>query len=116
HGDMGGYNHVEVGFNSRLDALQAAVLRVKLRHLDAWTAGRTRNAARYQELISACGLTDAVKLPTVLPDRRHVFNQFTTRITDGRRDAVIRAMKEQQIGCAVYYPIPLHMQKCFAYL
>lgn len=116
HGDKGGYNHVEVGFNSRLDALQAAVLRVKLRHLDSWTAGRTRNAARYQELISARGLTDALTLPTVLSDRRHVFNQFTTRVTGGRRDAVIKSMKEQQIGCAVYYPIPLHMQECFKYL
>ena len=116
HGDKGGYNHVEVGFNSRLDALQAAVLRVKLRHLDSWTAGRTRNAARYQELIFARGLTDAITLPSVLPDRRHVFNQITTRITGGRRDAVIKSMKEQQIGCAVYYPIPLHMQECFQYL
>ena len=116
HGDKGGYNHVEVGFNSRLDALQAAVLRVKLRHLDSWTAGRTRNAARYQELISARGLTDAITLPTVLPDRRHVFNQFTTRVTGGRRDAVIKSMKEQQIGSAVYYPIPLHLQECFKYL
>jgi dTDP-4-amino-4,6-dideoxygalactose transaminase len=116
HGDMGGYNHVEVGFNSRLDALQAAVLRVKLRHLDSWTAGRTRNAARYQELISGNGLTDAITLPAVLPDRRHVFNQFTTRITGGRRDEVVKSLKDQAIGCAVYYPIPLHMQKCFAYL
>ncbi len=116
HGDKGGYNHVEVGFNSRLDALQAAVLRVKLRYLDQWTEGRTRNAARYEQLVSANGLTDAVTLPTVLPDRRHVFNQFTTRITGGRRDEVMKAMKDQQIGCAVYYPIPLHLQECFAHL
>ncbi len=116
HGDLGGYNHVEVGFNSRLDALQAAVLRVKLRHLDKWTEGRAKNAARYAELIRAAGLDDVIQLPTVLPDRRHVFNQFTTRITGGRRASVIQSMKEQQIGCAVYYPIPLHMQKCFAYL
>lgn len=116
HGDLGGYNHVEVGFNSRLDALQAAVLRVKLRHLDKWTEGRAKNAARYAELIRAAGLDDVIQLPTVLPDRRHVFNQFTTRVTGGRRASVIQSMKEQQIGCAVYYPIPLHMQKCFAYL
>ena len=116
HGDKGGYNHVEVGFNSRLDALQAAVLRVKLRHLDAWTAGRTRNAERYKQMISANGMTDAITLPTVLSDRRHVFNQFTTRISGGRRDAVMKAMKDQQIGCAVYYPIPLHLQECFAHL
>jgi len=116
HGDKGGYNHVEVGFNSRLDALQAAVLRVKLRHLDQWTEGRARNAARYEHLVSANGLTDAITLPTVLPDRRHVFNQFTTRITGGRREEVIKAMKDQQVGCAVYYPIPLHLQECFAHL
>lgn len=116
HGDKGGYNHVEVGFNSRLDALQAAVLRVKLRHLDSWTAGRTRNAVRYEEMISANGLTDTITLPKVLPDRRHVFNQFTTRITGGRREEVIKALREQQIGCAVYYPIPLHLQECFKYL
>jgi dTDP-4-amino-4,6-dideoxygalactose transaminase len=116
HGDLGGYNHVEVGFNSRLDALQAAVLRVKLRHLDKWTAARNRNAARYQSMITRAGLTPELQLPTVLPDRRHVFNQYTTRVTGGRRAEVIKSLKQQQIGCAVYYPIPLHLQKCFEYL
>lgn len=116
HGDTGGYNHVEVGFNSRLDALQAAVLRVKLRHLDKWTDGRARNAERYENLIQANGLDDVIQLPQTLPGRRHVFNQFTTRITGGRRAEVMKSLKEQQIGCAVYYPIPLHLQKCFAYL
>jgi dTDP-4-amino-4,6-dideoxygalactose transaminase len=116
HGDLGGYNHVEVGFNSRLDALQAAVLRVKLRHLDAWTEGRARNAERYCQLIEANGLSDVVKVPAILPDRRHVFNQFTTRVVGGQREKIMKSMKESQIGCAVYYPIPLHLQKCFAYL
>ncbi|RLS77067.1 MAG: transcriptional regulator, partial [Planctomycetota bacterium] len=116
HGDLGGYNHVEVGFNSRLDALQAAVLRVKLRHLDTWTEGRARNAERYCELIEANGLSDVVKVPTILPDRRHVFNQFTTRVVGGQREKIMKSLKEKQIGCAVYYPIPLHLQKCFAYL
>ncbi len=116
HGDTGGYNHVEVGFNSRLDALQAAVLRVKLRHLDSWTEARAQNAARYAHLIQSHGLQDVIELPQVLKDRRHVFNQFTTRIKDGHRASVIASMKEQQIGCAVYYPIPLHLQKCFEYL
>lgn len=116
HGDLGGYNHVEVGFNSRLDALQAAVLRVKLRHLDAWTNGRNQNAARYCQLIEQNGLTDVIKLPTVLSDRRHVFNQFTTRVLNGKRAAVMASLKEQKIGSMVYYPIPLHLQKCFAYL
>ena len=116
HGDLGGYNHVEVGFNSRLDALQAAVLRVKLRHLDLWTEGRARNAERYCQLIEANGLSDVIKVPTVQADRRHVFNQFTTRVTGGKRETIMKSLKEQQIGCAVYYPIPLHLQKCFAYL
>ena len=116
HGDVGGYNHVEVGFNSRLDALQAAVLRVKLRHLDSWTKGRARNAERYCQLIEANGLSDVVKVPAVLPDRRHVFNQFTTRVVGNHRTTIMKSLKEQQIGCAVYYPIPLHLQKCFAYL
>ena len=116
HGDVGGYNHVEVGFNSRLDALQAAVLRVKLRHLDSWTEGRARNAERYCQLIEANGLSDVVKVPAVLPDRRHVFNQFTTRVVGNHRTTIMKSLKEQQIGCAVYYPIPLHLQKCFAYL
>lgn len=116
HGDLGGYNHVEVGFNSRLDSLQAAVLRVKLRHLDAWTAGRARNAARYCQLIEENGLSDVIKVPAVLADRRHVFNQFTTRVVGNHRATIIKSLKERQIGCAVYYPIPLHLQKCFAYL
>lgn len=116
HGDTGGYNHVEVGYNSRLDALQAAVLRVKLRHLDSWTAARNRNAARYNQLLSESGITDIVSPPAVAPMRRHVFNQFTTRVADGRRDAVMKSLKAAQIGCAVYYPIPLHLQKCFEYL
>lgn len=116
HGDLGGYNHVEVGFNSRLDALQAAVLRVKLRHLDKWTAARNRNAARYQSMITRAGLTPELQLPSILPDRRHVFNQYTTRVTGGRRADIIKSLKQQQIGCAVYYPIPLHLQKCFEYL
>ena len=116
HGDAGGYNHVEVGYNSRLDALQAAVLRVKLRHLDRWTEGRNANAVRYREMLSHPKSISGLQLPASLPDRRHVFNQFTTRIEGGRRDAVMRELKSRQIGCAVYYPIPLHLQKCFDYL
>jgi dTDP-4-amino-4,6-dideoxygalactose transaminase len=116
HGDAGGYNHSEVGFNSRLDALQASVLRVKLRKLDSWTAGRQQNARRYAELIRNAQLLDAVELPTTLPDRRHVFNQFTMRVRGDQRDEVMASMRDQQIGCAVYYPIPLHLQPCFKHL
>lgn len=116
HGDMGGYNHVEVGFNSRLDTLQAAVLRVKLRYLDAWTEGRRRNARRYGELLRQAQLLDALDLPVTLADRRHVFNQFTLRVRGGQRDAIMGSLKQKSVGCAVYYPIPLHLQKCFEHL
>lgn len=116
HGDAGGYNHLEVGYNSRLDALQAAVLRVKLRHLDSWTDARNQNAQRYMQLLQEHGVTDVIAPPKVLSDRRHVFNQFTTRIQHGQRDAVMQSLRTRQIGCAVYYPIPLHLQKCFEYL
>lgn len=114
HGDVGGYTHLEVGLNSRLDALQAAVLRVKLRHLDTWTRERQENARRYAELFRDYGLLDAIELPTTLPERRHVFNQYCVRIKGGRRDEVLGSLKAQQIGAAIYYPIPLHEQKCFA--
>jgi dTDP-4-amino-4,6-dideoxygalactose transaminase len=116
HGDAGGYNHVEVGFNSRLDSLQAAVLRVKLRHLESWTEGRQQNAARYGELFRSLDLMSSVEPPVTATDRRHVFNQYTLRVGGGARDAVMEYMRAEGVGCAVYYPIPLHVQKCFEYL
>ena len=114
HGDTGGYEHVEVGLNSRLDALQAAVLRVKLRYLDDWTEARRANAERYDALLTDYRLTDAVAPPVRLPDRRHVYNQYVTRIADGRRDEVLKGMRAANVGAAVYYPKPLHLQTCFA--
>ncbi|MFN5300220.1 MAG: DegT/DnrJ/EryC1/StrS family aminotransferase [Planctomycetaceae bacterium] len=116
HGDAGTYEHVEVGLNSRLDALQAAVLRVKLRSLDQWTTARQRNARRYAVLFQEYNLLDAVELPVVLPGRRHVYNQYCVRIKEGRRDAVLKSLREQKVGCAIYYPKPLHLQTCFASL
>lgn len=116
HGDAGGYNHIEVGFNSRLDALQAAVLRVKLRHLESWSDGRRANADRYGELFDSLNMSDNVHAPVTAADRRHVFNQYTLRIEGGARDAVMEYMRAEGVGCAVYYPIPLHMQKCFDFL
>jgi len=115
HGDVGGYKHVEVGFNSRLDALQAAVLRVKLRHLDSWSDARRANAKRYREMFAEQNF-DGVELPTIADDRVHVYNQFTVRIKDGLREKVMSAMRADGVGCAVYYPIPLHRQECFASL
>lgn len=113
HGDSGGYNHQEVGFNSRLDALQAAVLKVKLARLDEWTTARQQNAARYRALFEEHGLQDVIGIPQEDPTGRHVYNQFTIRVRSGQRDAVLTSMRGQQIGCAVYYPGPLHLQNCF---
>lgn len=116
HGDVGQYCHAEVGLNSRLDALQAAILRVKLAHLDSWTAARQKNAQTYGDLFAQNGLLDVVQLPEVLPERRHVFNQFCVRVIDGQRDAVLTSLRSHKIGANVYYPIPLHLQQCFEYL
>jgi dTDP-4-amino-4,6-dideoxygalactose transaminase len=116
HGDVGGYRHIEVGTNSRLDALQAAVLRVKFNYLEQWTEARRQNASRYGELLRHYELLDAVEPPFVLPDRRHVYNQYCLRVKAGRRDEVLASLREQKIGAAVYYPTPLHLQECFAFL
>ena len=113
HGDQGGYRHAEIGLNSRLDALQAAVLQVKLAHLDRWTDARRSNAKRYEALFAQHGLLDLVTLPSELPGCRHVYNQFTIRVKEGRRDSLLAALRHEQIGAAIYYPIPLHLQDCF---
>jgi dTDP-4-amino-4,6-dideoxygalactose transaminase len=114
HGEAGQYDHVEVGLNSRLDAVQAAVLRVKLRHLDEWTLGRQRNARRYEVLFEEYGLGDCVTLPVTQHDRRHVYNQYCVRIVGGQRDKVLAELRAKQIGCNIYYPKPLHLQTCFS--
>ncbi|MEO1995376.1 MAG: DegT/DnrJ/EryC1/StrS family aminotransferase, partial [Planctomycetaceae bacterium] len=116
HGQSGQYQHDEVGLNSRLDALQAAILRVKLGHLDSWTAARQQNARTYGELLRYYGLLDSIEAPTVLPERKHVFNQYTVRIKNGQRDTVLEQLRAQNIGCGIYYPLPLHLQPCFQYL
>jgi dTDP-4-amino-4,6-dideoxygalactose transaminase len=113
HGDCGGYKHIEVGINSRLDALQAAVLRVKLSQLDGWTESRQKNAKLYGELFRHYGLLDAIELPAQVPDHRHVFNQYTVRVKGDQRDHVLKSLREQNIGCTIYYPVPLHLQECF---
>ena len=105
--------HAEVGLNSRLDALQAAILNVKLAHLENWTQGRQENARRYGELLAEYDLLDVIEPPAVLPDRRHVYNQYCVRVKDGRRDEVLQSLRSQQIGAMIYYPVPLHLQKCF---
>jgi len=107
------YYHDMVGGNFRLDALQAAILRVKLPELESWTDSRQDNAFRYQDLFYSRALTEAVVLPAAGPGR-HVYNQFTLRVLNGRRDTAMNALKAAKVGCAVYYPVPLHLQPAFA--
>lgn len=117
HGMEPKYHHHEVGFNSRLDSIQAAVLRVKLRHLDAWTEGRREVAARYQSLFQESGLVDGeVVLPVESAGNYHVYNQFVIRVPSEARDALRGHLAAQRVGTEIYYPIPLHLQVCFASL
>ena len=116
HGMEPKYHHHEVGFNSRLDAMQAAVLRVKLRHLDAWTAMRRMVADRYRNLFASHGLLELIGLPTERPGNFHVYNQFVIRVPATLRDPLREYLTARKIGTEIYYPIPLHLQACFASL
>jgi dTDP-4-amino-4,6-dideoxygalactose transaminase len=112
HGMEPKYFHSAIGGNFRLDALQAAVLRVKLRYLGDWMAARRANAERYRALFADAGLGTAVVLPEDEPG--HCYNQFVIRVAE--RDALRRHLQERGIGTEVYYPVPLHLQECFRYL
>ena len=112
HGAERQYFHRTVGGNFRLDAIQAAVLRVKLPYLSGWSAARQRNAARYRELLAASRVASRVGLPVEAPDRTHIYNQFVVRVP--RRDAAREGLQARGVGTAVYYPVPLHLQDCFA--
>ncbi len=116
HGSKPKYYHTMVGGNFRLDALQAAVVSVKLAHLDDWTAGRQANADRYRRLFDESGLVSSgnVGLPMVAPQRRHIYNQFVIRVP--KRDELRAYLGENNVATEVYYPVPLHLQECFAYL
>jgi dTDP-4-amino-4,6-dideoxygalactose transaminase len=110
HGMEPKYYHHIVGANFRIDAMQAAVLRVKLPHLASWTAGRQQNAARYRALFAAAQLGD-VSLPVEAPQRTHIYNQFVIRVP--KRDQLRAHLDQQGIGTEVYYPVPFHLQECF---
>ncbi len=112
HGGEKMYRHDEVGMNSRLDALQAAVLRAKLPYLDAWTNARRQHAERYRKLFAELVPAEAVQVPADDPEGRHVYNQFTLRCQ--RRDDLRAFLTAAGIGSAMYYPVPLHLQPCFA--
>lgn len=111
HGSRTRYEHDLVGINSRLDALQAAVLQVKLRYLDRWTEGRRRNAARYAERLKDAKLDGHVTVPVTAPGNHHVFNQYTIRAQ--RRDELKEYLRQKGIGSEIYYPLPLHLQACY---
>jgi dTDP-4-amino-4,6-dideoxygalactose transaminase len=114
HGAEPKYFHKRIGGNFRLDAIQAAVLRVKLPYLDAWTDARRTNARRYDALFHEAGLTDRIGLPTESVGYRHIFNQYVVRVAN--RDRVRQALTERGIGTEIYYPVPFHLQECFASL
>lgn len=116
HGMEPIYVHHEVGINGRLDEFQAMILRAKLKYLESWHEGRIKNASWYLARLSNLD-SDRVALPSFsIPNGRHIYNQFTLRIKQGKRDAFRVYLNEHQIGNAVYYPISLHQQPCFEYL
>src|ERR1700678_628019 len=114
HGGKPKYFHALIGGNFRIDELQAAILRVKLKHLDAWTAARQRNAAYYSAAFEKAGLAPRVRTPHLAARGRHIFHQYVIRAE--RRDALRADLTERGIGTEIYYPVPLHLQQCFAYL
>ena len=113
HGSRPKYYHKFIGGNFRLDALQAAVVSVKLKYLDEWSRGRQENAKTYRALFAESGL-EGIKLP-VEKENRHIYNQFVIQVPE-KRDELRRFLQQEEIGTEIYYPVPLHLQECFAYL
>ena len=113
HGMQPRYYHKLVGINSRLDTIQAAILNVKIAHLQSYCDARQKNADRYAELFTVAGLTECVELPYHSPHALHVWNQYGIRVPGGMRDSLRKHLTELGIGNEVYYPVPLHQQECF---
>ncbi len=116
HGMRPKYHHRYIGGNFRIDALQAAILHVKLQHLDSWSEARRGNAALYTGLFAETARSGRIVLPQELPGRHHVYNQFVVRFPEGQRvrDRVMEHLRSKSIGCEVYYPLTLPQQECFA--
>jgi dTDP-4-amino-4,6-dideoxygalactose transaminase len=114
HGGKPKYYHALIGGNFRLDELQAAVLNIKLKHLDAWSAGRQKNAAFYNTAFSRARSGARVQTPAVAPGVRHIYNQYVIRVRE--REALRAKLAAAGVGTEIYYPVPLHLQQCFAYL
>lgn len=112
HGSSKKYYHQFVGMNSRLDTIQAAILKAKLKYLDSWSAGRAERAAYYNKLFQSTGLTDVITTPFVHPDCNHIYHQYTITVKSDR-DLFKNFLKDKGIGTEVYYPLPLHLQECF---
>ncbi|MBL8186314.1 MAG: DegT/DnrJ/EryC1/StrS family aminotransferase [Blastocatellia bacterium] len=115
HGSKERYYHKWVGLNSRLDGFQGAILRVKLPHLDAWSDARRANALRYRQLFSDYGLTKEIGLPVEREACRHIYNQYVIRVPNFR-DGLREYLSENGVGTDIYYPVPLHLQECFAFV
>ena len=114
HGSRTKYDYELMGINSRLDALQAAILRVKFAHLDSWSEGRRQKAHRYSDLFRNHGLEDVVKLPTLNPKCDHIYNQYVIRVA--RRDELKAYLRTRGVPSEIYYPSPLHLEPAFRYL
>jgi len=114
HGGHTKYVYELIGMNSRLDALQAAILRVKLRHLDSWSEGRRRKAARYDELFTKLGLDRHIRLPQIQTNCNHIYHQYVIR--SPRREELKTFLRKCGVPSEIYYPLPLHLQEAFAYL
>ena len=114
HGSGGGYFHKRIGYCSRLDGMQAALLRVKARRLDDWNLARRRNAALYDAAL--CGLEGHLVLPCVERGNHHIYHQYTVRVADGRREALQKHLASRNVQSAIYYPLPIHLQEAYAFL
>jgi len=116
HGMEPKYYHKMIGWNARIDAIHAAILRVKLRSIESWTVQRQAVAKRYHDLIADYQLSELVTRPTALANRRHVWNQYVISVDGSARDALVAHLRANQIGCEIYYPLPLHLQECMQFL